>query len=68
LGKRIGFFSYGSGLASSLFSARVVGSMEGIANVLRINERLEERMKVAPAEFDAVGFIRKSSMTLDAFG
>lgn len=53
-GKRIGVFSYGSGLASSLFSLRVVGPTDTISKTLNLKERLAARTTVAPEIFDAV--------------
>jgi hydroxymethylglutaryl-CoA synthase len=57
-GKRIGVFSYGSGLAASFFSLRVTGSTEKIAKVLDINNRLAARRAVPPETYDAVSLIR----------
>jgi hydroxymethylglutaryl-CoA synthase len=57
-GKRIGVFSYGSGLASSLFSLKINGSIESIAKVLALKERLAARQTVAPEVFDSVCFVR----------
>lgn len=53
-GKRIGVFSYGSGLASSFMSFRVNGNVETIAKNLNIPSRLEARRAVPPETFDAV--------------
>ena len=53
-GKRIGVFSYGSGLASSLFSLRVAGSTEVFSKTLSLKERLAARSDVAPEAYDAV--------------
>lgn len=53
-GKRIGLFSYGSGLASSFMSFRVNGSVETIAKVLDIPARLEARRAVPPETYDQV--------------
>ena len=53
-GKRIGVFSYGSGLASSLFSLRVNGSTETIQKTLNLKERLSARRTVAPEVYDEV--------------
>ena len=53
-GKRIGVFSYGSGLASSLFSIKVNGSTESMQKVLNVQERLAARKTVAPAVYDEV--------------
>jgi hydroxymethylglutaryl-CoA synthase len=55
-GKRIGVFSYGSGLAASLFSLRVQGSTEAMQKVLNIQERLDARRTVAPEVYDSVSF------------
>lgn len=55
-GKRIALFSYGSGLASSLFSFTVKGSYEQIAKSLDIQNRLDARRAVAPEGYEAVSF------------
>ena len=63
MGKRIGIFSYGSGLASSMFSLRVPGDTNDTAAVdaigamaekLNIQDRLDARMTVAPERYDEV--------------
>jgi hydroxymethylglutaryl-CoA synthase len=59
LGKRIGIFSYGSGLASSFFSFRVRGSTEEISKNLDIKRRLESRKIVPPQTYDDVSFLRQ---------
>lgn len=53
-GKRIGLFSYGSGLAASFCSFKVEGNTEKIAKVLNIQERLNARRQVSPETYDAV--------------
>jgi hydroxymethylglutaryl-CoA synthase len=53
-GKRIGMFSYGSGLASSLFSFQVVGSTEALKDNLNLEARLAARRTVAPEVYDEV--------------
>lgn len=53
-GKRLGFFSYGSGLASSFFSAKVVGDVSEMVNKLQLQERLNSRRTVAPEVYDEV--------------
>lgn len=53
-GKRIGLFSYGSGLASSLFSAKVVGDVSEMVSKLNLQERLKARRTVAPEIYDEV--------------
>ena len=47
-------FSYGSGLASSLFSLRVVGSIKSVAEHLNVRQRLAQRTAVSPADFTRV--------------
>jgi hydroxymethylglutaryl-CoA synthase len=51
-GKRIGIFSYGSGLASSLFSLTVKGSTREIKSKLDIQNRLDSRSIVPPQTYD----------------
>ena len=53
-GKRIGLFSYGSGLAASFMSFRVNGSVEKIAKTLDLQARLEARRAVPPETYDSV--------------
>jgi hydroxymethylglutaryl-CoA synthase len=55
-GKRIGVFSYGSGLASSLFSFKVKGSTKKFAENLNLAERLAARNVVTPEVYDQVCF------------
>ena len=54
LGKKIAVFSYGSGLASSFCSVKVVDSTEQIAKVLDIKNRLDARRAVPPETYDTV--------------
>ncbi|KAJ5047646.1 uncharacterized protein L3040_003467 [Drepanopeziza brunnea f. sp. 'multigermtubi'] len=60
-GKRVGIFSYGSGLASSLFSVRINGSTENIQKTLNLKERLAARMTVAPEVYDSMCELRKKA-------
>jgi hydroxymethylglutaryl-CoA synthase len=60
-GKHIALFSYGSGLASSMFSLRVsVDATPGsplqhlVENLTHIKPQLELRHKVTPEEFDSI--------------
>lgn len=53
-GKRIGLFSYGSGLAASFLSVRINGSVETISKVLDIPARLDARRAVPPETYDQV--------------
>lgn len=56
-GKRIAIFSYGSGLASSMFSMKVNGNIENIQKQLDIHNRLDSRRVVPPEVYDEVSSI-----------
>ncbi|KAF2852845.1 hydroxymethylglutaryl-CoA synthase [Plenodomus tracheiphilus IPT5] len=60
-GKTIGLFSYGSGLASSLFSFKVNGSTENIAKQLDIQNRLDNRRVVGPEVYDEMCNLREQA-------
>ncbi|KAJ6028289.1 hypothetical protein N7540_003865 [Penicillium herquei] len=57
--KRIGLFSYGSGLASSLFSAKIVGDVSNIVEKLDLKNRLDSRNVLAPAAYDEMCKLRE---------
>ncbi|KAL4873478.1 hypothetical protein BDV12DRAFT_160114 [Aspergillus spectabilis] len=57
--KRLGFFSYGSGLASSLFSAKVVGDVSYIVEKLDLHNRLNARNVLAPTDYEAMCELRE---------
>ncbi|KAI1106608.1 hydroxymethylglutaryl-CoA synthase [Jackrogersella minutella] len=52
-GKRVGLFSYGSGLAASFLSLRINGSTEQISKVLDIPNKLTSRRAVPPETYAA---------------
>jgi hydroxymethylglutaryl-CoA synthase len=52
--KKLGIFSYGSGLASSMFSLKVVGDTSEMVEKLDLQQRLESRRVVAPEVYDEV--------------
>ena len=56
-GKRIGIFSYGSGLASSLFSLKVKGDVSTIVEKIDLERRLEARRTVEPEVYDEVSYL-----------
>ncbi|KAK3708632.1 3-hydroxy-3-methylglutaryl coenzyme A synthase [Vermiconidia calcicola] len=58
-GKRIGIFSYGSGLASSMFSLKVKGSTEEIKEKVGLQKRLDERRTVPPEVYDEMCNLRE---------
>ncbi|CCF31844.1 hydroxymethylglutaryl-CoA synthase [Colletotrichum higginsianum] len=57
-GKRVGVFSYGSGLAASFLSLRINGDVSPIAKALDIPARLEARRKLAPEAYEAMCDLR----------
>ena len=54
-GKRVAFFSYGSGLASSLFTLKIVGDVSKIIEKMDLHTRLGARRTVPPETYDEVG-------------
>jgi hydroxymethylglutaryl-CoA synthase len=58
-GKRIGLFSYGSGLASSFFSLIVKGDVSTIRSRLQVKSKLEARSRIEPREYDAIMALRE---------
>lgn len=57
-GRRIGIFSYGSGLASSFFSMKVTGDTSSMAKTLNLHHRLDTRRTVPPETYDEVSGCR----------
>lgn len=65
--KRVGIFSYGSGLASSIFSVKVVGDVSGIAEKIDLKKRLDARRVVAPEVYDQVSFYNPPKILLSPY-
>lgn len=67
-GKQILFFSYGSGSAASMFSARLVTDVQAIKRLIigvnDVRRKLGERIKVTPEEFTAHLEHRKKTFSL----
>lgn len=63
-GKKIGVFSYGSGLASSMFSIKIVDNELSIMikNLQKSLDNLEKRIRVTPEKFTEVLEIRQKSL------
>lgn len=63
VGKKVALFSYGSGLASSMYSVTVtkdVGQLQPMLDkLMHIMPTLERRQKVAPKEFSEILEIRE---------
>ena len=60
LGKTVGMFSYGSGLASTLFSVRIVGDTSEMRSALNLAPRLADRVVIDPASFEKVSRVGTS--------
>ncbi|KAK4570351.1 3-hydroxy-3-methylglutaryl coenzyme A synthase [Recurvomyces mirabilis] len=58
-GKRVGIFSYGSGLASSMFSLKIKGSTDEMKSKIDLKTRLESRRTVAPEVYDEMCNLRE---------
>lgn len=54
LGRRVGVYSFGSGLASTLFSLRVIGDVSDVASKINLHARLAARKQVSPEFYDEV--------------
>ena len=54
--KRVGLFSYGSGLASSMFSVKFIGDVSSMAKKLDLHQRLNARNTLAPQKYEEVSF------------
>jgi len=59
IGKTCLMFSYGSGLAATLYPLEVVGDTRYIAEIGQVKERLEARTKATPEEFTAALAMRE---------
>jgi len=60
-GQRIGVFSYGSGLASSFFSLKVVGDVSNIAKTMNLKQLLDQREKVDPVAYSELLKLREDA-------
>lgn len=57
--KRVGVFSYGSGLAASLFSFKVVGDVSDMAKKVDLQNRIDSRRVVEPEVYDKMCLMRE---------
>ncbi|SPO04319.1 probable hydroxymethylglutaryl-CoA synthase [Cephalotrichum gorgonifer] len=60
-GKRIGLFSYGSGLASTLFALNVTGDVTDIVEKADLMARLSLRHVATPEEYEEACTLRKNA-------
>ncbi|KAJ5625129.1 Hydroxymethylglutaryl-CoA synthase [Penicillium lagena] len=61
LDKRVGVFSFGSGLASTMFSLRVVGDVQAIKQNIDLHTRLADRVRVSPEVYDEMCQLRETA-------
>lgn len=60
-GKRVGLFSYGSGLAASLFSCKVIGDLSKMASVLDLDNKLKDRKTESPEDYEKAIHLREQA-------
>ncbi|KAI8904119.1 hydroxymethylglutaryl-coenzyme A synthase C terminal-domain-containing protein [Gorgonomyces haynaldii] len=61
LNKRVLLFSYGSGLAASMFSLTVKGDTSRLQKQLDLVSRLDQRTKIEPGAYDTVMNLREKT-------
>ncbi|KAK7608846.1 hydroxymethylglutaryl-coenzyme A synthase C terminal-domain-containing protein [Phyllosticta paracitricarpa] len=66
-GKRVGIFSYGSGLAASMLSLKVKGSVKEIAEKVDLQQRLDSRRVVPPEVYDEMCVLREHAHLKKSF-
>ena len=66
-GKRIGLFSYGSGLAASLFSVRVLGDIKHITHNLALDTKLQNRKTETPEDYEKALALREAAHLQKAY-
>jgi len=62
VGKRIVLFSYGSGMAATMFSVTVRSSLEFIRKISRLPQRLQERKFIEPTEYVQIMELREKRL------
>ncbi|CUS23819.1 LAQU0S12e00738g1_1 [Lachancea quebecensis] len=65
--KRIGLYSYGSGLAASFFSCKVVGDIKHITDVLNIDKKLQSRKTETPEAYEDAIKLREDAHLKNGF-
>lgn len=58
--KRVGLFSYGSGLAATMMSVVIKGDVSRINKILNFEERLAARTTVTPQQYEAAIALREA--------
>ncbi|KAE8376922.1 hydroxymethylglutaryl-coenzyme A synthase C terminal-domain-containing protein [Aspergillus bertholletiae] len=59
--RRIGLFSYGGGLASTMFSMQVKGDITEMAQNIQLHDRLDARTAVSPEIYDQMCQLREKA-------
>ena len=65
--KRISLFSYGSGLAATMLSVKVVGDASNIVDKLQVKERLQSRQHKSPQEYEEAIALREKAHMQKSF-
>ncbi|GAV30138.1 hydroxymethylglutaryl-synthase [Pichia membranifaciens] len=65
--KRIGLFSYGSGLAATMLSVKVVSDISPIVSKLDVKQRLDSREHKSPTEYEAAIALREKAHLQKSF-
>ncbi|KAM0141235.1 hypothetical protein ACHAO1_002014 [Botrytis cinerea] len=60
-GKTIGLFSFGSGIASSLFGMKVTGDLTDLVQKVNLMDRLKQRHIATPEEYEEACALRKNA-------
>ena len=60
-GKRVGMYSYGSGLAATLFSLRVRGSTSEMKDAVNLSGRMDMMDKSSPEDYEAALRLREET-------
>ncbi|KAM4067573.1 hydroxymethylglutaryl-CoA synthase [Hirsutella rhossiliensis] len=60
-GKTIGLFSYGSGIASTLFAVKVTGDLKDMVDNIDLMGRLDRRHIATPEEYEAACALREKA-------
>jgi len=66
-GKQLLMFSYGSGLAATLFGLTVRGDVSFIAATVNLQDRLAERVEISPAQFHETLALREHHYTMKGY-
>eukprot|EP01119_Soliformovum_irregulare_P014100 TRINITY_DN3823_c0_g1_i1.p1 TRINITY_DN3823_c0_g1~~TRINITY_DN3823_c0_g1_i1.p1 ORF type:complete len:401 (-),score=132.20 TRINITY_DN3823_c0_g1_i1:42-1244(-) len=67
IGKRVALFSYGSGLAASLFSMKIRGNLSKFKLNANFDKRLSQRTRVTPENFSEILLAREKTFSKGDF-